>query len=453
MGSGLAKRVSILGVCFCLSLTLLVTPLGCSASTTCTVDNGAVAGGQGHSSGAQAPPETDWESLLEGLPNPGLEPTQFYYYTAAVLDALRAFYAGDSRISVTSISPPEDEEGYFFECVWGSFADEGSRFRDPLTGTASVDVRFSLIPANEQGPSLAKYVCGKEHIRWTSDSQRQAVLDALERMWEPMLRGYSALGDNFWEAFATLHRLAMMGYLNGAGGEFQLPGPAAYNCSLMFLPRCADGDCSAAVSVELEPEGDFPPKPESWQTLLSKLPQPGFGSALTALSESMVAAVRQAWATEPAVTVAWTGRSGSSTENWQETTFSWLRFPLSADDPGYLLETLTLHLTPRAEAETGPLATAVTVTELVAWDTRRRGDQPSFTALAPVRDFFLNSYLCPGDDFWQTFGQLELAPGLTEVLSAANGARIQVAVEEVSDEGGAVRTRYSLTYPAYPTGG
>jgi len=320
-------------------------------------------------------------------------------------------------------------------------------YRNPIDyeAEASVDVEFWLIPAKEPGPSVAERVGGDARISFTSYDYAEPTLEALMRMWEPMLRGYSAVGHGFWEAFRTLYELAILGHW--PSGRFLLPGPPGYDCVVRFAGGCREGGGEVGASVMLEPEndGDVPPQPEDWDALMNLMPEPGFGPAEAAFSDSMLAALRRTWAADPGVTVARTGL-GPTHEGWVLTKYSWLRFPLSEDEPGYLLETLTLQLTPRAEGEAGPLATVVTVTELVAWDPERRQGRPGFAALAPARDFFLESYLSPGHDFWQAFAELEPAPGLTEELPGAGAASLLVTVEEVSEEDGAYRRRYTFSY-------
>ena len=88
----------------------------------------------------------------------------------------------------------------------------------------------------------------------------------------------------------------------------------------------------------------------------------------------------------------------------------------------------------------------MTVTELVAWDPAGYAVPQIFQGLVPARDLFLVSYLSVGDDFLEALKGLELTPGLVQGLPGPNGSKVQLTVEEVSQEDAALRVRYTLSY-------
>lgn len=438
------------------SLSMLVLLLGCLSSAPPVVDDGASGGGQvpvqgggqGPIQGGDATPRADWDTLLARLPEASFD--GFWDYAAAVAGAVAAVYAGDPHLTVDFEVPPDDAmKGYQFTCVWRRFTQDDLRGVDPLDSAAVAQVEFWVDPADGRAPCLAGIVRGEEDLGWSSDEDVGATREAVMRMWQALLAGYSAVGTTFWESFTALHQVAATSHFSGAGGEFLLPGPAGYDTALVFRGNGDQEGCSAVALVSHVPEGAFPSQPGDWGTLASALPQPGFGISLQSYAESMVTALRRVWADQNVI-VAQTGTASpaDAVEKWQQKTFTWLRFPVAADDPGYVLETLTIRLTPGPADSPAPLATAMTVTELVAWDPEGYGTPQSFQALIPARDLFLESYLSAGDDFLEALKGLELTSGLLQELPGPDGSKVQLTVEEVAQEDAALRVRYTLTYTA-----
>lgn len=440
------------------SLSILVL-LGCVSSARPDVTDGSGGGSQGpdqgggqgvQGGGGGQPPQggdsspPDWDALLAGLPEASFE--RFWDYVGAATGAVRAAYSGNPHLTVGFVAPPDDVPGYCFDYIWRRFEQENHVGVDPEYCAAYVRVEFWVDPAEGEAPCLAHIVRGDEYMRWSADEDVGAMREAALGMWRGMLAGYSAVGPTFWEAFTTLHQVGATGQLAGAGGEFLLPGPEGYDTSVWFRASADEERCSNIALVSYAPEGAFPSKPEDWGTLVSTLPRPGLGRELQAYAESMVAALRRASAGQDVI-VAQTGMGspGDAKEKWQQKTFTWLRFPVAEGDPGYVLETLTVRLTPGPAGAAGPLAKSMTVTELVAWDPVSYDSPRDFQALVPARDLFLESYLAVGDGFLEAFEGLEVAPGLTQELPGPDGTKVQLTVEEVSQEEAALRVRYTLT--------
>jgi hypothetical protein len=427
------------------SLSMLLLLLGCLSPAPPDEDDG----GQGSGQGGDGTPVADWDTLMAQLPDASFE--HYGLYMEAVLDALRAVYAEDPHIVVYS-EPPQDDEAYGelrYTCVWRRFLGEPPAMFDHQDSAAYAQVEFWARPAEGKAPCLADIVRGDEYMGWSSDEDVGATREAVMRMWQALLDGYSAVESPFWEAFTALHQVGATGHLTGAGGEFLLPGPEGYDSSLVFRANGDQEGCSVVALVSFVPEGGFPSDPEDWGTLASALPQPGFGTSLPSYAESMVAALRRASADRDVI-IAQTGMASpaNAEKRWEQETFTWLRFPGAAGDPGYLLETLTLRLTPGPADAPGPLATAMTITELVAWNPESYGTPQSFQALIPARDLFLESYLSIGDDFLEALKGLELTPGLLQELPGPDGSKVQLTVEEVAQEDAALRVRYTLTCTA-----
>ncbi len=418
------------------AMSLLLLLAGCVSSAQPDQDDGS-GGGQGNGGGG--PIVADWDELLAGLP--GASFTGFWDYARAVTDALCAVYAGDA---VVTMEVPSDETigGYEFTSVWRR---PDLRTVDPEDYLAAAQVAFAVHPVEGQAPGLAGTVTGDEYMAWSSAEDAMAAREAVMRMWQAMSAGYFPVGTTFWGAFQTLHAVEATSYLHGAGGELLLPGPSGYDTSLWFRTWYGGNDCTAEVTLSNAPEGAFPAQPKDWEALVSEMPQPGFGTELLAYAKAAVAALRRASAGQD-VMVAQTGMASpaDAEPKWQQETFTWLRFPVSEDDPGYVLETLTVRLTPGTG--TGPLATSAKVTELVAWDPQAYSAAQDFQALVPARDLFLKSYLSIGDDFLEAFDGLQLTPGLTQELPGPDGATIRLTVEEMTQEDAALRVRYTLAY-------
>ncbi len=451
------------------SLSIALLPLGCLGSPPPDASDGSGGGSQGpdqgggqgsDQGGSQGPgqgdvggqrPEgrdsspPDWDALLAGLPEASFE--GFWDYVGAVAGAVRAAYSGNPHLTVGFESPPDGVPGYCFAYVWRRFEQENHVGVDPEDCAAYARVDFWVDPAEGEAPCLAHIVRGDEDMGWSSDEDVGATREAALGMWRGLLAGYSAVGPTFWEAFTTLHQVGATGQLAGAGGEFLLPGPEGYDTSVWFRASADEERCSIIALVSYAPEGAFPSKPEDWGTLVSTLPRPGLGRELQAYVESIVAALRRASAGQDVI-VAQTGMGSpaDAKEKWEQKTFTWLRFPVAEGDPGYVLETLTVRLTPGPAGAALPLAKSMTVTELVAWDPMSYDSPRDFQTLIPARDLFLESYLSVGDGFLEAFEGLKLTTGLTQELPGPDGAKVQLTVEEVSQEDAALRVRYTLTY-------
>ncbi len=425
------------------SLTVAVLLAGCLTPAPPDGDGPDGPGGQGQ--GGEGTVAADWDTLLADLPDASFE--EFRLYTTAVETALRQAYAEDHHIVVDSEPPPEESDPSLlpFTYSWRRFTQEYPQGANPFDSAAVARVEFKVRPAKGGPPGLASLVSGEEEMGWSTAEDVDATGEAVTRMWEAMSAGFFPVGDSFWQAFATLHEVGLTGHLAGAGGEFLLPGPAGFDTSLWFRADVEEDGCFDYVVVSYAPEGALTSEPEDWATATSALPEPGFLSELDAYAKATVAALRKVWSGQD-VMVAQTGAMSpaDAAQQWQQETFTWLRFPVAEGDSGYVLETLTVRLTP--SGGTSPLATSATITELVAWDPEGYGSPQDFQALVPARDLFLKSYLCVGDDFLEAFDGLELTAGLTQELPGPDGSKVQLTVEEVSQEGAAPRVRYSLTY-------
>jgi len=380
-------------------------------------------------------------------------------YHDAVVRALQAAYSNDTRVSVLSGARPDNSLAYTYVYDCGLYRDPGNQLSIPLgADLVAISLSFRLRPATDgSAPATVDAISAYQFVEW--DSAREVTAwaeEALGRMWRCIIDGYLPVGEGFWEGFDALNRLSFTGLL--PFGRFRLQGPGDNVVEVRVNRETWTQDFyNLGLAVEAQGlEGAAEP-PGDWESMVAGLPTFGLGAEyFSEYSAGLASALAEYWASRhPQVSVNTTGATNLA-EGWEETEFSWLHLPTSADT-GYVLEALTLRFTPvdekALEGQALPASRAVTVTERVAWEPLRYdGDPPAFEALVPARDLILAGYLPLGDGFGAAFRAVEISSDREARLPGADGTTIQLVVEDVADGNGISCRRYTLSWSS-STGG